>query len=52
MKRFIGKVRPKKVIIHYLVSKNTVDEDIIKALSNKEVNQSTLLEAIKARLKR
>lgn len=39
------------VIIHHLVSIGTVDEDVMKALSNKEVNQNTLLEAVKARLK-
>lgn len=38
------------VIIHHLVSKGTVDEDVIKALASKEVNQNTLLEAVKARL--
>lgn len=39
------------VIIHHLVSIGTVDEDVMKTLSNKEVNQNTLLEAVKARLK-
>jgi len=39
------------VIIHHIIAKNTVDEDVIKALSNKEVNQNVLLEAVKARLK-
>ena len=39
------------VIIHHLVCKGTVDEDVMKALSNKEINQSMLLEAIKARIK-
>lgn len=39
------------VIIHHLVSKGTVDEDVMKALSNKEINQNTLLEAVKARIK-
>ena len=39
------------VIIHHIIAKNTVDEDVIKALSNKEVNQNILLEAVKARLK-
>ena len=38
------------VIIHHLVSKDTVDEDVIEALKNKEVNQEMLLEAVKARL--
>jgi len=39
------------VVVHHLVAKNTVDEDVMKALDNKEVNQSMLLEAIKARIK-
>lgn len=39
------------VIIHHLVSKDTVDEDVIKALGSKEANQNILLEAVKARLK-
>lgn len=39
------------VIIHHLVSKGTVDEDVMKALGNKEVNQNMLLEAVKARIK-
>jgi SNF2 family DNA or RNA helicase len=38
------------VIIHHLVSKGTIDEDVMKALGNKEVNQNMLLEAVKARL--
>ena len=39
------------VIIHHLVCKNTVDEDVMKALSNKEISQAMLLEAVKARIK-
>lgn len=39
------------VIIHHLISKGTVDEDVIKALESKEVNQNMLLEAVKARLR-
>ncbi|MDP4176141.1 MAG: DEAD/DEAH box helicase [Bacteroidota bacterium] len=39
------------VIIHHLISKGTVDEDVMKALENKEVNQNMLLEAVKARIK-
>lgn len=38
------------VIIHHLIAKGTVDEDVIIALSNKEINQNMLLEAVKARL--
>lgn len=39
------------VIIHHLIAKGTVDEDVIKALSGKEINQNLLLEAVKARMK-
>ncbi len=39
------------VIIHHIIAKNAVDEDVIKSLSSKEVNQNVLLEAVKARLK-
>lgn len=38
------------VIIHHLISKGTVDEDVMNALANKEINQDMLLEAVKARL--
>ncbi|WP_252237401.1 SNF2-related protein [Clostridium sp. ZBS17] len=37
------------VIIHHIIAKDTVDEDVMKALTNKEVNQNVLLEAVKAR---
>lgn len=39
------------VIIHHIIAKGTVDEDVMKALEHKEVNQDVLLEAVKARLK-
>ena len=39
------------VIIHHLVAKETVDEDVMKAIKNKDINQNKLLEAVKARLK-
>lgn len=39
------------VIIHHLIAKATVDEDVMKALAGKEVNQAMLLEAVKARIK-
>jgi len=39
------------VIINLLITKGTVDEDVMRALENKEVNQNILLEAVKARLK-
>ena len=39
------------VIVHHLIAKGTVDEDVMRALSNKEINQAMLLEAVKARIK-
>lgn len=42
----------KNVIIHHLVAKGTVDEDVMKALGSKEVNQNMLLEAVKARIEK
>ncbi|KZL94354.1 SNF2-related protein [Clostridium magnum] len=39
------------VVINHLVTKGTVDEDVMRALGNKEVNQNMLLEAVKARIK-
>lgn len=39
----------KNVIIHHLVTKGTIDEDVMKALKRKDAGQSALLESIKAR---
>lgn len=39
------------VIVHHLVAKDTVDEDVMRALGDKEINQNKLLEAVKARIK-
>ena len=39
------------VIINHLIAKGTVDEDVIKALEGKDINQNALLEAVKARIK-
>ena len=38
------------VIVHHIIAKNTVDEDVLKALQRKEINQDALLKAIKARV--
>lgn len=42
-----GQTQP--VIIHHLVTKGTMDEQVMKALARKEVGQDALLEAIKYR---
>lgn len=38
------------VIIHHLICKGTMDEDVLKALDRKDQTQSALMEAVKARL--
>jgi len=38
------------VIIHHIVTSETIDEDVIKALDRKDTGQAALLEAVKARL--
>lgn len=38
------------VVIHHLIAKNTVDEDVMESLKNKDINQEKLLESVKARL--
>jgi SNF2 family DNA or RNA helicase len=38
------------VTIHHIVTKNTVDEDVLAALASKDVTQEKLIAAVKARL--
>lgn len=38
------------VVIHHIISKDTVDERVMKALENKDVSQAALIEAVKARM--
>lgn len=38
------------VTIHHIVTKNTVDEDVLKALASKDVTQEKLIAAVKTRL--
>ncbi len=40
------------VIIHRLVTKGTVDEEVIKRLESKDVTQNSLLDALKAQIRR
>ena len=37
------------VIIHHIITNNTIDGDVLKALQRKEINQDALLKAVKAR---
>ena len=40
------------VVIHHLVAKNTIDEDVMSALAKKDAGQAALLQAVKARVGR
>ena len=40
------------VIVHHLITEDTVDEDVMKALERKETGQEALLEAVKVRIRR
>lgn len=39
------------VIIHHLITKGTIDENVIKALEKKDLSQNSLIEAVKWRLR-
>ena len=39
------------VVIHHIITKGTIDEDVMLALKRKEKTQSALIDAVKARLK-
>ncbi|MEG1134740.1 MAG: DEAD/DEAH box helicase, partial [Cellulosilyticaceae bacterium] len=43
--------RNSAVIIHHLVAEGTVDEHILEVLHTKDKGQSSLLQAVKARIK-
>lgn len=38
------------VVIHHIISKDTIDEDVMKALKKKEKVQGNLIDAVKARI--
>jgi len=38
------------VVIHHIITKGTIDEDVLKALSGKENTQTALIEAVKVNL--
>ena len=42
----------KPVIIHHLITKGTMDEDVMKALTEKIDKQEALMQAVKARIQR
>lgn len=39
-----------KVLVHHILAKDTVDENIMEALQKKDVSQARLIEAVKARI--
>ena len=39
------------VVIHHIITKNTIDEHVMKVLKSKDKTQSALIEAVKANLK-
>lgn len=39
------------VVIHHIITKNTIDENVIKALEKKDIGQNSLIEAVKWRLR-
>lgn len=40
------------VVIHHIITKDTIDEDVMNALRNKEVTQDALIEAVRAEVRR
>lgn len=40
------------VMIHHLVARGTIDEDVMRALKDKSVGQDTMMDAVKARLEK
>ena len=38
------------VVIHHIIAKDTIDEDVMRALQLKEKTQSSLIDAVKARI--
>jgi len=40
----------KTVVVHHLVTKGTIDEDVMQAIAKKEAGQDALMEAVRARI--
>ena len=43
-------IAPLRVTIHHIITKNTVDEDVMAALASKDVTQANLIAAVKAQI--
>lgn len=39
------------MVVHHLVAKETIDEDVMQVLANKKAGQEALLQAVKARVR-
>lgn len=46
-----NKGQKETVVIHHILAKETIDEDVMKALENKNKTQAALIDAVKANLK-
>jgi SNF2 family DNA or RNA helicase len=40
------------VVIHHIITKDTIDEMVMKALDQKNLTQSALMDAVRAQLRR
>ena len=40
------------VVVHHIIAKNTIDENVMVALAKKDTGQAALLQAVKAKLGR
>ena len=43
--------KSKTVVIHHIIAKDTIDENIMRALRTKDKTQSALIDAVKVNLK-
>lgn len=50
LKRIHRQGQKHTVVIHHIIAKGTIDEDVMKALQRKEKTQNALIEAVKANL--
>lgn len=51
LKRIHRMGQKETVVIHHIIAKDTIDEDVMKALQKKERTQNALIDAVKAELK-
>ena len=51
LKRIHRQGQTETVVIHHIIAKDTIDEDVMKALQKKEKTQNALIDAVKANLR-